>query len=168
MEKIGRFYRIAKKDSHKSIPGAVIGQGYILLDSSKFTEKQAIEIESTADPVEVKSVTSQKLFEMIDFKEQGKQENGRCKYSGYLNTKNTPDSYGDIPTNFNGAAVYDLTRISGHDQPSKRYRRNHKLHREKYFCSWRGGGCSWQWCYSALCRRYQLCVTAHIRQHDKK
>lgn len=31
--------------------------------------------------------------------------------SGYANTKNKPDSYGDIPTNYMGAPIYDLSRI---------------------------------------------------------
>lgn len=30
---------------------------------------------------------------------------------GYANTKNTPDAYGDIPTNYEGKPVYDLSRF---------------------------------------------------------
>lgn len=39
------------------------------------------------------------------------EEKGKTYVSGYANTKNKPDSYGDIPTNFNGQPVYDLSRF---------------------------------------------------------
>ena len=36
---------------------------------------------------------------------------GKFYLEGYVNTKNKPDSYGDIPTNYEGKPVYDLTRM---------------------------------------------------------
>ena len=47
----------------------------------------------------------------IDEVKAGVKEDGYFYLSAYVNTKNKPDSYGDIPYNLNGAPVYDLTRI---------------------------------------------------------
>jgi len=32
-------------------------------------------------------------------------------FTGYFNTKNHPDSYGDVPANYNGQPVYDFSRF---------------------------------------------------------
>lgn len=53
----------------------------------------------------------QRMFEICDCKVT-QDENGKFYLSGYANTKNKPDSYGDIPTNFNGQPVYDLSRFN--------------------------------------------------------
>lgn len=49
-----------------------------------------------------------KTFEFSDLKVD--QSSDGLFIEGYVNTKNKPDSYGDIPTNYNGQPVYDLTR----------------------------------------------------------
>ena len=51
-----------------------------------------------------------KTFELhsLDIKDNG---DGFYVGEGYANTKNNPDSYGDIPTNFKGNKVYDLSRM---------------------------------------------------------
>jgi len=53
---------------------------------------------------------SKKTFEISDFKVV-EEDSGKIYITGYANTKNKPDSYGDIPTNFNGQPVYDLSRF---------------------------------------------------------
>lgn len=49
-----------------------------------------------------------KIFPIEDFKSE-KTDTGYY-VSGYANTKNKEDAYGDIPTNFNDKKVYDLKR----------------------------------------------------------
>jgi HK97 family phage prohead protease len=49
-----------------------------------------------------------KTFEFSDLKVD--QSADGLFIEGYVNTKNKPDAYGDIPTNYNGQPVYDLTR----------------------------------------------------------
>jgi len=39
------------------------------------------------------------------------EDSGKFYFEGYANTKNKPDSYGDVPTNYNGQPVYDLSRF---------------------------------------------------------
>lgn len=51
-----------------------------------------------------------KCFELDNY--SVKETNGLFFGEGYANTKNKPDSYGDIPTNLNGEPVYDLSRIN--------------------------------------------------------
>lgn len=50
-----------------------------------------------------------KTFSIDNFKST--EDSGKFYLSGYANTKNKPDSYGDVPTNFNGQPIYDLSRI---------------------------------------------------------
>lgn len=49
-----------------------------------------------------------KTFECQDLK----FNDDELVFEGYANTKNQPDAYGDIPTNYKGEAVYDLSRFS--------------------------------------------------------
>lgn len=49
-----------------------------------------------------------KVFDIEEFKSI--EEDGHLFISGYVNTKNKEDAYGDIPTNFNGNPVYDAAR----------------------------------------------------------
>lgn len=39
------------------------------------------------------------------------ESDGKFYLSGYANTKDKPDSYGDIPHSLNGSPVYDLSRF---------------------------------------------------------
>lgn len=50
--------------------------------------------------------TEWKNFTVEDYKVI--EENGNYYVTGYANTKNHEDSYGDIPTSYNGRPVYDL------------------------------------------------------------
>lgn len=50
-----------------------------------------------------------KTFEFTDMKLES-NDSGDTFISGYVNTKNTADSYGDIPTNYQGKPVYDLSK----------------------------------------------------------
>lgn len=52
---------------------------------------------------------AKKTFAVEEFK--AFEDSGKFYLSGYANTKNKPDSYGDIPTNYNGQPVYDLSRF---------------------------------------------------------
>jgi hypothetical protein len=51
-----------------------------------------------------------KTFELtdLDVKDSG---DGFYVGEGYANTKNHPDAYGDVPTNYKGKSVYDLSRM---------------------------------------------------------
>jgi phage head maturation protease len=59
---------------------------------------------------QVKSFDGVKTFEIEGVK-IAKSESGRTVLSGYANTKGKPDSYGDIPTNYNGQPIYQMTRF---------------------------------------------------------
>lgn len=48
-----------------------------------------------------------KTFECHDLK----YSDTEMIFSGYANTKNQADAYGDIPTNYEGKAVYDMSRF---------------------------------------------------------
>jgi phage head maturation protease len=50
-----------------------------------------------------------RIFTMPEMKSS--EIDGKFYVEGYANTKNVADSYGDIPINFNGQPVYDLSRI---------------------------------------------------------
>lgn len=52
---------------------------------------------------------AKKTFAVEEFK--AFEDSGKFYLSGYANTKDKPDSYGDIPTNYNGQPVYDLSRF---------------------------------------------------------
>jgi HK97 family phage prohead protease len=56
----------------------------------------------------MKPELKRKLFEINDYKVS--EENGKVVVSGYANTKNKPDRYGDVPTVFTSLRgfVYDL------------------------------------------------------------
>lgn len=51
-----------------------------------------------------------KTFEIQDL--ETKSLDGAVYISGYANTKGKADSYGDVPTNFEGKPVYDLSRFN--------------------------------------------------------
>lgn len=57
--------------------------------------------------MKIKQFTGKKEFEISNFK--AVEENGEIVISGYANTKNVADRYGDIPTPFNRSYVYELT-----------------------------------------------------------
>ena len=50
-----------------------------------------------------------KTLEICDIKSESSEEG--YIISGYANTKNKADAYGDIPTNYNGNPVYDFKRF---------------------------------------------------------
>lgn len=56
------------------------------------------------------SVKSYLLNVELDKKSLKENEDGSFYISGIANNKGKQDDYGDIPTNFNGQPVYDLTR----------------------------------------------------------
>lgn len=50
-----------------------------------------------------------KSFDLLDYKID--KTDAGTYISGYANTKNKPDAFGDIPTNYKGEPVYDLSRF---------------------------------------------------------
>ncbi|GBR74600.1 peptidase U35 phage prohead [Candidatus Termititenax aidoneus] len=60
----------------------------------------------------VKQFEGTKIFEIADFKVSGGDNGAPVYITGYANTKGHADSYGDIPLNYNGQPVYDLSRHS--------------------------------------------------------
>ena len=56
--------------------------------------------------MQIKSYKGNKEFTLTDFKAE--QQDGKVVISGYANTKGVADRYGDIPTPFGRAYVYEL------------------------------------------------------------
>jgi HK97 family phage prohead protease len=59
--------------------------------------------------MKIKEKYENKVFTIAEMKTI--EEDGAFYLEGYVNTKNKPDAYGDIPTNYNGNPVYILDRI---------------------------------------------------------
>jgi len=59
---------------------------------------------------ELKNYKSYELSISLNSKDIVDNEDGSFYVTGIANNKNQQDSYGDIPTNFEGKPVYDLTR----------------------------------------------------------
>lgn len=98
IEKIGSYFRAFFDDG--------TAKTFVASDYSDDIEV----LRSHIDQKNCKSFDGVKTFAIADVK-ISKSETGRTILSGYANTKGSPDSYGDIPTNYNGMPIYKLDRF---------------------------------------------------------
>jgi phage head maturation protease len=98
IEKIGQYFR-----------AFLDGGEVVTAKCSDFSDEKAFS--DSLQQTGIKSITATKTFPIEEIKIV-KSESGRTTLSGYANTKGKPDSYGDIPTNYQGNPVYVLDRFT--------------------------------------------------------